>query len=441
MDAHRLDVITATRRQSETPFHTRHNLARLLYDKTFARAFERTCTLVQLHHLYTACKRLQHHRQAARRGRIVTICRRKFGLHPGLAMTIKIRTPLRATRRQLLDSARAAVKAHSDLPPQVNTIICRNLRIVFSRSRRVIDYFDNVRQHCAGYIAGTVRECTCKNLTQFWRHPSTGCVALTSSDYNGAFADVLHQNCRTVCFPRSDTTIKELRGAVNELLKKLNRRTSTPSVTCAMPWTSTNQTDTPHNADSARVQTLARLLVRDQQLVCGLCDHARGALFFTCPRHFDSLLPQTFPIDDADRFKLETRTEEDILQAVLIPMAERFSHLSPLRRTTGRRPHQIGIFYALMKQYPSHSPKFMSKLRPISNYCGDPLTPILTLLGRALMWLIRATVESGVLPWIMTRTEDLVPFLRERMLAAVEQFSDVDDIRWSIRIADAEGFY
>ena len=201
MDAHRLDVITATRRQSETPFHTRHNLARLLYDKTFARAFERTCTLVQLHHLYTACKRLQHHRQAARRGRIVTICRRKFGLHPGLALTIKIRTPLRATRRQLLDSARAAIKSHSDLPPHVNTIICRNLRIVFSRGRRVIDYFDNVRQHCEGYIAGTVRECTCKNLTQYWRHPSTGCVAFTSSDYNGAFADVLHQNCRTVCSP------------------------------------------------------------------------------------------------------------------------------------------------------------------------------------------------------------------------------------------------
>eukprot|EP01050_Picozoa_sp_SAG11_P015785 SAG11_NODE_2085_length_3847_cov_2.866329_5_plen_480_part_00 len=170
----RIDVITATRRASRTPYHTRRALARLLFDRTFAHVFERECTLLQLHHLYTSCKRQRHQRQAARRGRIVTICRRKFRLHPGLAMTLKVRTPLFATRRQLLMTARVALQQHSPLHRDTNAVVCRNLRVVFSRGRRVIDYFDNVRDHCKGYIVNVKRACICGELTQYWRHPMTG---------------------------------------------------------------------------------------------------------------------------------------------------------------------------------------------------------------------------------------------------------------------------
>eukprot|EP01050_Picozoa_sp_SAG11_P015787 SAG11_NODE_2085_length_3847_cov_2.866329_7_plen_132_part_01 len=130
-----------------------------------------------------------------------------------------------------------------------------------------------------------------------------------------------------------------------------------------------------------RVKALAQLLTRDQQLVCGLCDHAKGQLFFTCPHHLDTLLPSAFPVLDTDRFNIEMRTEEELIQTVLLPLANQFVHLAPLRRPTTRKPFQLGVFYALMKlKYEPESPKYMSKLRPISNYNGDPLAPLLALI-------------------------------------------------------------
>ena len=371
----------------------------------------------------------------------MNICRRKFGLHPGLKMTMRIRTPLRATRSQLLRSARQAIMQHSTLPRQVNIVVCRNLRIVFSRCRRIIDFCDNIRKHCKDYIHSKVRPCICRNLpNSYWRHPKTGCVVFTSRDYSGPYQDVIQQNCNTVCFPSSNTTLRELQSEITVLLRRLGRTESTP---LQLPQSWMDQNDpVPPQVDTKRVKALATLLMRTQQLVCGLCDHAKGEMFFSCPHHFDRLLPSAFPLSDTTRFKMETRSAQTLIDTVLLPIAQKYHHLAPVRKPTGQRPYQLGVFYALLKTYEPSSPKFRSKLRPINNYTGDPLAPLMSLLGKTLMWLVQQAVDCGALPWVMTRTEDLVPHLRDRMMAALTAYpKHMEQIRWSIRTADAEGFY
>jgi len=205
----------------------------------------------------------------------------------------------------------------------------------------------------------------------------------------------------------------------------------------------TNQSDpVPPPVDAKRAKELASLLLRTQQLVSGLCDHAKGEMFFSCPHHIDKLIPSAFPLRDTTRFITETRPAQTLIDTVLLPIALKFHHLAPVRKPTRQRPYQLGVFYALLKTYEPSSPKYRSKLRPINNYTGDPLAPLMGLMGKTLMWLIPQAVDCGVLPWVMTRTEDLVPHLRERMMAALKAYPrHTEPIRWSIRTADAEGFY
>ena len=440
-ETRRITIVEVVRRRSTMSLDVRSDLARITYDMDFARRFEGECTLLQLHRLYRATGRLKHSRYAVRRACIVKICRRKFGIHPGLKMTMRIRTPLRATRSQLLHSARQAIMQHSILPRPVNVVVCRNLRIVFSRCRRIIDFCDNIRNHCKGYIHPKTRPCVCRNLPDsYWRHPKTGCVVFTSRDYSGPYQDVLQQNCNTVCFPSSDTTMRELQSEVSVLLRRMGRNDDTlPQLT--QTWT--NQSDpVPPPVDAKRAKELASLLLRTQQLVSGLCDHAKGEMFFSCPHHIDKLIPSAFPLRDTTRFITETRPAQTLIDTVLLPIAQKYHHLAPVRKPTRQRPYQLGVFYALLKTYEPSSPKYRSKLRPINNYTGDPLAPLMGLMGKTLMWLIQQAVDCGVLPWVMTRTEDLVPHLRERMMAALKAYPrHTEQIRWSIRTADAEGFY
>ena len=203
-------------------------------------------------------------------------------------------------------------------------------------------------------------------------------------------------------------------------------------------WQQREQTKTPPGVDHKRAKELANKLLRDQQLVCGVCDKAKGELFFMCVHHLDTLITKVFPITDTTRFRRINRTKDDLIETVLQPIAERYRGIVPAKPNR----QKLGLFYVSLKTYETDSPKYHSKMRPISNYSGDPLADLFGVVGRALMWLIQQTVDTGVLPWIMTRTEDLVPFLRQVMLAtAARHGQNMRKVTWNIKVADAEGFY
>eukprot|EP01050_Picozoa_sp_SAG11_P015221 SAG11_NODE_1950_length_4013_cov_4.004854_7_plen_155_part_00 len=138
--------------------------------------------------------------------------------------------------------------------------------------------------------------------------------------------------------------------------------------------------------------------------------------------HLDMLITKVFPITDETRFKTH-QTNEERTDRQSTPADSRTvswhstSHGKPNRQ-------KLGLFYVSLKTYATDSPKCHSKMRPISNYSGDPLADLFGAVGRALMWLIQQTMETGVLPWIMTRTEDLVPFLRQVMLDTATRCHD-----------------
>ena len=145
-----------------------------------------------------------------------------------------------------------------------------------------------------------------------------------------------------------------------------------------------------------------------------------------------------FPIEDTTRFKRIQYTKEELLRNVLQPLADEYRGII----TDTRCRNELGLFYVSLKKYERTSPKYHSKTRPISNYSGDPLAALFSVAGKALMWMIRQTADEGILPWIMTRTEDLVPFLRDRMLEAADKYAHrMQQVRWHVKVADAEGFY
>jgi hypothetical protein len=440
---HTIKLITIVHRTRTAPLEIRRMLARLIFDRPLARQFERECTLLQLHRYYRLSQRMKKTRQAPRRSRLVMIGKRKFGIHPSLIQTIKIQTPRTVTRQQVLDSARDAIRTHSRLSPEVTNIVASQLKVVLTRCKRVVDIFDNVRRHCATWTTGQTRPCICQTIEGYWRHPETKCVVFTSKEYKGWNADILHQSYKTILYPNNDTTKQELESQLLTVLDALakaagNQPNQKQPYNCPYPTQVGGHMDTPPNVDMKRTQRLAKYLTKTLGLVCGVCDKSKGELFFSCPHHLDTLIATVFPIEDATRFKRIQHTKAELLRNVLQPLADEYRGII----TDTRCRNELGLFYVSLKKYERTSPKYHSKARPISNYSGDPLAALFSVAGKALMWMIRQTADEGILPWIMTRTEDLVPFLRDRMLEAADKYAHrMQQVRWHVKVADAEGFY
>ena len=271
---------------------------------------------------------------------------------------------------------------------------------------------------------------------------------MLSRDYpeSAPEADIIRQSGATVMYPTADTTITELTAELDRILRRLCRATKcTPPTADAIACHLVAQLAdirqgaapvTPPHCDLRRAQRLRRRL-RDSGLVCGLADHGHGQLYVICPRRLDRLVPTVFDPHDSDKFAICNDPPDDLL-ARSASFAETWVHLAPVLR---QQPSLASWTVSVKAKYPDDSPKYMMRLRPISNYSRQPAAPLLSLVAKCLMWLVRMASERGAMPWVITRTIDLVPALTGMLTRATSAFGGTTGLIWRRGSGDCEGFF
>ena len=144
----------------------------------------------------------------------------------------------------------------------------------------------------------------------------------------------------------------------------------------------------------------------------------------------------------SSKFTAVGRPDAELLHET-IAFAELWAHLAPVVR---RSRHALGSWTVQLKaKYASDSPKYHSRLRPVSNHAHQPVAPLLRVAARALGYLVNAAAAAGTLPWVITRTDALVPALRRLERRAITWYAGVDTgatgIEWLQRQGDLEGFF
>eukprot|EP01050_Picozoa_sp_SAG11_P020688 SAG11_NODE_3534_length_2386_cov_3.060778_2_plen_60_part_00 len=58
------------------------------------------------------------------------------------------------------------------------------------------------------------------------------------------------------------------------------------------------------------------------------------------------------------------------------------------------------------------------------------MAALVSMLSKALMWLIRQSTDQQLLPWVMVSTNELVPTLHKFMLQAKSTYPEIGMVRW-----------
>ena len=148
---------------------TRHALAQLSWNYSVQSAFYKNCTIYDCHYCWLCAKRYGQRKRADRIRQVLKTCRAKFGVNAGLNNFVRVPTPYFVDRHTVTHMVQRWFRKHTPLDPRTTAVVCERLRTVFTRTETVGTLFDTVRRHMSGYVHGTVRACTCKDLPDVWR--------------------------------------------------------------------------------------------------------------------------------------------------------------------------------------------------------------------------------------------------------------------------------
>eukprot|EP01052_Picozoa_sp_SAG31_P023546 SAG31_NODE_1948_length_6834_cov_16.124276_6_plen_355_part_00 len=139
----------------------RRALVLLTYHRPTQHQFYCNCTLRDCYYAWAKGRRIHNHRKRSKRtGAVIDICRKKFGIHPGLRDTVRCCTPATYTRATISGMAKRHLDAHLPVDADTRQVILRRLRVVFTRPATVGRIMDNVRGFMKEYSPGLRRPCS-----------------------------------------------------------------------------------------------------------------------------------------------------------------------------------------------------------------------------------------------------------------------------------------
>jgi hypothetical protein len=459
-----IDAVTRDPHELD-PYH-RRLLARLGYSAAARQNATEHGSVSWFVSLYSLANRHPDKRKREqRRASVVTLCRAAHGLHPRLDHVTSVPTPLLVTKTVLRSLASTVLQHFSPLSTRCTTLLARRHRIVFSTVGKLQDLLVNEYPTAQAHLHGPdrLRACTCQHdalPTSLWRDDH-GCVTFTSSEYpeDGPYADIIRQSASTVMYPEHDDTLTTLAQSLHSILGRIHaadrheapalrdviqfmrteqRRLSNSDRSHAQPRAPRTPPTVPPHCNLRRAHAL-RAHLRDIGLVCGRADHGNGQLYFMCVRRFDRLTPSVFDPTDTSKFTVMHDTREHLL-AEATAFAARFRHIAPVNTSPSA---DLGSWTQSLKAARKYTgtPKYHMKVRPISNHRNQPFARLASILGKALGWLIRTASEAGLMPWVVTRTFELVPMLHRMVEDAHQHFGTLEGVRWRHAQGDCSGFF